>query len=51
MSQFDNLSQENKDFLRLVGQLEEAAPTAPSKQSKAAPAVEVSTDDTEEKGA
>ena len=48
MSQFDNLTQENKDFLKLIGQIE--ANNAPAaKPAKAAPAVD--TTPTEAEGA
>lgn len=41
MSQYDNLSQENKDFLVLVGQIEpEAEKPAPAPKAKATPAVD-----------
>ena len=52
MSQFDNLSDENKRQLILVGQVKESElfPPAPVKPLKAAPSVEVSTDKTENEG-
>lgn len=51
MSQFDNLSDENKRQLILVGQVEESElyPPTPAKPSKAAP-VEVAPDATEIEG-
>jgi hypothetical protein len=49
MGQYDNLSQENKDFLVLVGQLD--ADTPAPKATKAAPIVDVPAESTETKGA